>query len=213
MSALIAKEIYSFFKEQKIYIIFGIIMLIFEATNAPEVCMVFIIVSGTFASTSIITDERSGWDKTSKLLPVSNAAAVAAKYIYGSMHIILSSALFSAVIVLSGKPKGTIAVCIIAMIFASLLQAVDLPLGYVFSSNARTIACCLLTGLIYGIAAGFMPYEKGDVLNSDILNSAVFKMIFSAKPITLFLLALAVTIVLNVISYLISLVIFSRKEF
>ena len=60
MSALIAKEIYSFFKEQKIYIIFGIIMLICALNKAPEVYMVFIIVSGMFASTSIITDERSG---------------------------------------------------------------------------------------------------------------------------------------------------------
>lgn len=212
MSALITKEIYSFFKEQKIYIFIDIIFLICAFLHVPEVSMFMILASGMFASSSIMTDEKSGWDKTSKLLPVSNAAAVASKYVFGSIMIILTAVMFSAVIILSGKSVTAAVICVVAAVLAALLQAVNIPLIYIFSTNARTIANCVITGVIYAGAAFFLPYENGDALNNDIFNSPILKTIFSAKPITLITAAFAIVIVLNIISYFISAAVFSRKE-
>lgn len=210
MKALILKDLFSLKKHVKwtllTILFFLVISFVFE-NGLLLIALAFIF--GTIQVTAVFQfDEMSSWDKFANTLPISKADIVKSKYLLGI--------LFSVAFILIITP----------VVFISNALTTNLPVSSVVS-----ILCLVVFGSLFILSILLPVYinfgtQKGRILLFSIVFLPIFSMGFIVEGISNLQVKMSLETVLRlgyispifaiatlVISYLISINVYTRKEY
>lgn len=202
MKGLLLKDFYTLIKQLKFFLLIILFMALIPNTSMAP----FAIIYAVMLPVSILGyDERSKWDRYAAMLPYSRKNIVLSKYVIGYLGLTMSSLLTITAKVVYDHVKGNTLepgyfyeigalVC-----FALLFLSINLPFMYKFGVEKGRLAFLALTAvMVFGIMFLADRIEKGSILGS-------FDGIEYIVPL--------VVILANVISILVSIRIYEKKEF
>ena len=211
MNALIWKDLYAIKGQLKsaIYLLLFFMMLTFFFDMGPVVVMLAVLFGSMQVMTSFTFDEMSKWDKYALTLPVSRRDIITSKYLLGLLLTVGSA----------------IIICPVILLFNIFFES--FTVGELFSILCTTSAGALLMlSLLIPIFLKFGTQKGRFVLFAVVFFPAFFTNFFSEylmrlsvylPPMeTLKVLGYAAPLFMLiplVISYFISVIIYSNKEF
>ena len=210
MKGLVLKDMFNLWKSVKqMVIVLAVISICIIMSGGgdgmPAVCG---IIAVSLVITTFAIDERCGWPKFALTMPISKMAYVAAKYIT-AVVLCLAGVLFGTIVaVAAGSIAGNFdlplmwenfaAGIIAALIFSGIIIPLMLKFG---TENARII----LIGIV-GVPS-LALWAIGRKVDLDGIE------ITSDAEIAIGICLVVATIIINVVSYFISLRIMNKKEF
>lgn len=163
------------------------------------------LMLSTFAGARIRADEASGWNRYSRLLPLSGKTVVTTYYITTYVTTLLSTALYTvAALIVRYAVRGTYPVfptVLLMVIVPSLMAVISIPLTLRFGSLKAPIVQMILIALM--VAVGVTILGEGTNMAIQILE------VNTALTATV---ALVVTAVTAVVSWFISVRVYERRE-
>ncbi|MCM1132615.1 MAG: ABC-2 transporter permease [Ruminococcus flavefaciens] len=207
MKGLLLKE---FIMLRKSWFAFTLLIAVFSAIAVWSGELQMLLIAPLFVSIWLFSflgmDEQSRWKQYSATLPYERSTFVSSKYL---IMIILNavSVVFITVCYLIASAVGKaefsgsyLLMLIIFAVFIGLIYpTIILPLNYRFSTEKSRIILMIINGAMGGVSVTLMQ----NVISSDIVSSI-------AKYIPLIILA--VTAVLFVLSWLLSIRIYEKKD-
>lgn len=203
MTGLLLKDIYTIFKQMKIFV-----LIVFVLACIPGYSMLTfaLVYSAMLPMTALAYDERSGWDKLAATMPYTTAELVLSKYLLG--YLMIAAATLTATVVQyiltavgMTEPLEDAFMQIAAAIgLALFFEAVVLPLMIRFGvEKGRVIFIGLGAVIGVSIAASYKSIDSFKFPEDLNLNTAAIA-------------AFLVLIVLSALSILISVKAYARKK-
>lgn len=205
MRGLILKDLYNLKKHSTIYIILLIFYLIIGISNEnfSMFSSMMAIIAAILPITAMAYDEKSKWDRYALTMPVSRPDIVASKYILGLIFLLLAfliSMLFNIIIfkidfiesLLANSVSLSVGIVIISFIF---------PIMFKYGVEKGR----LLMMLVLFAPTGIIVLLSKIGLNPEVINKEIIEKLLYLFPI--------LAIVLLILSYLVSLSIYRKKEF
>lgn len=210
MKGLVLKDIFgikSFLKGTLMSIII-ISACFFFSVGTEGIIAAVAIICATMIVTTYTLDERYGWQKFAMAMPVSAKQYVGAKYI---VNLIFCTA-------------GVAVGAIIALLLQAYKHAVDIPA--LLAVCAAALGICLLFGVFIIPLLTYFGAEKARLIMMGVIaiptvlayvvldKVDLSSMVFTDAQVKLILAGVIAAVILIVLlSYLISVKIFQRKEF
>ena len=204
MSGLLIKDFYTIVKQLRLVLIFLVIMVAIPGINQSAFAMIYFAM---MPITVMAYDERCKWDSLAATMPYSSRNIVLSKYLLGYIGMGAVSLLsLAAHFVIKRIQHGTL----------TMEEMLAVPL----------IACVALTLLAINLPFIFwMGVEKGRIIFMLLIATTVFSMMMvgdqvkqvlaanTMSPSLLLGLAVAITLLVNLISIAISNAVYVRKTY
>ena len=208
MRGLIIKDCLTLVKQMKIFLV---IIVIFSIVPGYNMSAFAIIYSALLPMTALAYDERSKWDVLAAMMPYRPRDIVVSKYLLGIGAVIaaaviscIAQAVISAVRHTAMDPEFFAGSAI--MLCAGLIMlSVLLPFMFRFGVEKGRIAMFVIVGLA-AVAAAFLSGRSDE-------GSAYYASMSSASVTTTAGAVAAAAVVILIVSILISIRIYSKKEF
>ncbi|HHT92869.1 MAG TPA: ABC-2 transporter permease [Clostridia bacterium] len=201
MKGLLLKDFYTLIKQVRFFLLVLLFMALLPGTSMAP----FVILYAVMLPVSILGyDERAKWDRYAAMLPYTKKSIVLSKYIMGYAGLILASLLTVTAHVVYANIKGSVPelgyfyeigvlVCI-----ALFYLAVHLPFMYKFGvEKGRLVFLALTAVVVFGLMYLSDKISKGLMLD----------------PYDLLAYIIPVAITANLVSILVSIRIYEKKEF
>ena len=153
--------------------------------------------------TALAYDERSKWDNLAVMMPYTAANIVQSKYILGYIAVMAAGLLSASASIITRLYKSWCSklkhISILIVVRCSHFQALNLPFMFKFGVEKGRLAffifigACVAVGLVFGNRL------------MEILSSV------SNSPTLVLLIALIVTVVINIISIRVSTVLYKKR--
>ena len=214
MKGLLKKEWFVLWNKP-ILIILPVLMFTVMGIAAKSLMLILYLplYAGILPVSLITTDETSRWERFALGMPYSRKALVSAKYLM-SILLVLAGTLLSAVLLLFIWSSGFTAQQCVLMIAALtagslLLPSVLLPLNLKFGTAKARLALGVLLAVCGCLSATSLNREGEDVQFNLFAKIAAWGL----SPALLTVLLLAAAVILTTVSWLISMIIYKRKQF
>lgn len=198
MGGLLLKDFYVLTKQVKLFIL---IVILFAMLPGGQWSAFAIMYAAMMPITTLGYDEQSKWGKLAAMMPYTVKQIVLSKYLLGYIAVLAISLLAAAAQFVYGTIKGTgvsdgSLIAIVAMaVVAIFLQAVNLPLMFKMGvEKGRLIFMVLTVGVVLGAIA--LLDENIQIPNIDTIITVVGVGV----------------VVLNVVSILLSIKLYSNKN-
>ncbi len=210
MFLLIKKELTANVRYMLIGIlVFVVYMFIFSATDVGPFMISVVFCYYALSTTNLILDERYKIELLMSTLPIRRRDIVISKYLLLAVIFIGSFVLYTLIAFVSRQlgykviPPLTLISTSVGLLTISIFNGIMLPLAYKFGAQATRYVSFILF---------FAAFFLSSFLNKIDLSGIIgLPENLSEKELGLLLIALAV--VINVISYIISSSIYAKKDF
>ncbi len=203
MKGLLIKDFYTLTKQLKIFLVIIVLFTFMQGSSAYSFAILY---SAMLPITALAYDERSKWDKLAAMMPYSTSTLVLGKYLLGYICV-AAAAILSIIIkvVLSLYTKKPFPIEIFVemlpvVCFASMLQAFNLPFMFKMGvEKGRLIFLAFIAIIVFGGTA-----FKDEAAQWLVSQQADF--------MSLAVVVLLLTMIINVISIALSIRIYKHKE-
>ncbi|MGI6753295.1 MAG: ABC-2 transporter permease [Eubacteriales bacterium] len=202
MKGLLLKDYYALTKQMKFFIL---LIIIFACLPGLSVSSFALFYAAMLPITALAYDERSKWDNLAVMMPYTAANIVQSKYILGYIAVMAAGLLSASASIIAGyinhvvlETETYISILIVTCV-AVIFQALNLPFMFKFGVEKGRLAffifigACVAVGLVFGNRL------------MEILSSV------SNSPTLVLLIALIVTVVINIISIRVSTVLYKKR--
>ena len=205
MKGLLLKDFYMIWKYFKMYFLVDIVFILisFFSDNNIMFVTIPIMLSGIMPITLLAYDERSRWTEYCGALPYSGAQIVSAKYLVGLiMQAATSFAVFISLLIkddtfISGHSEEILMSVIAMFIIALMFPSICMPFSLKFGTEKGRLIYYVVIAAVAG--AVMLSMESTDEIPYKLQSNTV-----PLIPIGL--------IVLYVLSWLLSVVLYNHKE-
>ncbi len=202
MKGLLLKDGYTLLRQAKFFVC---MIVMFAIIPDKAVSAASVVYAAMLPVTALAYDQRAKWDSLATMMPYSVRNLVLSKYVLGYIGIALavifvSAARFAAGVVLhtAAAPESYLSLLFTAVI-ATLILAFNLPLMFRFGVERGRMA--FVTVLMIGSAVSFGAKEK------IFTFSAVSAMGLEG----LVLIAVLLTVFINIVSVFLSMTFYKRR--
>lgn len=203
MKGLLLKDIFVLVKQLRYFLI---LILVFSFTSNSAQRSIPIAFASIMPLTALAYDERSKWDVLAAMMPYSRKAIVGEKYLLGYLLILLTAVI--QIVFLGGKCLVTKAnfelteliTLVATMVLVTVILSLILPFSFRFGTEKGRISLILFYLVFLG--AGTM------LVNSQ----AEVGIIFPSDPTVLVLGFIVTVILINLLSFRLSLRIYRKKS-
>ena len=208
MKGLITKDLFMIVKYFKLYFLLDVIFIIaaFLSPETVSFMMVPVLISGIIPISLLAYDERSRWTEYSGTLPYSRTQIVSAKYLMGLLMQSVLCAVLYIMLLITGAyhgnfdPAGSAVTVMMLFVFAAFFPAVCLPFCFAFGTEKGRYACMAFIGAFIAVSVTLGSTNvSGDITTQDLA--------MTIPPIIW-----AVVIAVYALSWLLSILIYSKKE-
>lgn len=205
MKGLLIKEFYMAVKYYKLSLLIGIVFIAVSFVSKENLAFLIfpVLISGMLPVTMLGYDEKFKWTHYSGALPYSAAQLVSVKYLFGLLVQAASSLLVFAAVFVRNKVMEYAAI--------SLSDAVIL-VGGIFVISLIMPALCLPFCFKFGTEKGRIVY----IISMCALGAGIMSFIPEGEiPVSTnlpVLIVIAAAAVIYVLSWLISIAVYSRSE-
>ena len=205
MKGLLLKDFFTLSKSLRIFLV---LILLFACMPGYNMAIFAVVYASLLPVTALSYDERCKWDTLAAMSPYSPAEMVISKYLLGYVGILLASVLaltvHSVYGLFSSSPDGGYISSIAGGAASGLLiLALTLPAMYKFGVEKGRIAFFVILAVTFGAVAGLSALaDKGELSR--------FSLQMGTGTGIVILLAV---LLLNVLSILLSIRFYSRREF
>ena len=205
MKGLLLKDFFTLSKSLRIFLV---LILLFACMPGYNMAIFAVVYASLLPVTALSYDERCKWDTLAAMSPYSPAEMVISKYLLGYVGILLASILaltvHSVYGLFSSSPDGGYISSIAGGAASGLLiLALTLPAMYKFGVEKGRIAFFVILAVTFGAVAGLSALaDKGELTR--------FSLQMGTGTGIVILLAV---LLLNVLSILLSIRFYSRREF
>ncbi len=198
MKGLLLKDIYTLGKQMKLFLV---LILVFAVMPGHSMSAFSIMYAAMLPMSTLAYDERAKWDTLASMMPYSTTDIVFSKYLLGYLAVGCAT-LFSFIVQITFsllrqapiESEGIISSLIVA-VFATLLQAIDLPMQFKLGAERGRILFIIIT----------VAMTMAIVTFSDTLTNQLFAILNQGSGLFLMvLLCIALTLVLNAASIFLS---------
>ncbi|MGN1030149.1 MAG: ABC-2 transporter permease [Butyricicoccaceae bacterium] len=210
MKSLIYKDFCALLSTLKFVIIF---LLLFGILYGNFSCAFMTAYCAILATTSLNLDESTHWNRYAVILPVSRKQLVLEKYLLMLGLTFLGAAIallrVGMGVLIGGRfsidPMDGVITILVAACVGILMNAVSIPITFRFGiAKAKIFLIALFAVVFGGLAVVAMADENHSIPSITLSQSFVTLLPF---------LVIAFTIICMIVSYLISVWIFEKKEF
>ena len=201
MKSLLLKDFYQLLCHFKVFCIVAVLFLVVVAVNGANLFAAIYLsaVIGITPMTLLAYDESSGWDIYAQTLPCTVAQLVAVKYIIGLVLNMAALLVLTLVIVLAGHGWGSLIIMTLTqLIFSLMVMALTLPLSFKFGTNKGRVIYWALMLIFIGI--GRVIYKVLDIWGVGIGTLSL-------------LAALGVAMIIYLLSWLLSVRFYKKRQF
>ncbi len=207
MKALLIKDFYMLIKQMKTFII---LILVFAIMPGTSVTAFAIVYSAMIPMTAIAYDEGCKWNRFAAMMPYSVKILVFEKYLFGYIMVVLAAILSALSELISGLVTGEgfsvekLTVIMAVVCVALIMQALNLPFIYKLGVEKGRFVYLAFFVLVFAVLGLF-----------EINTVPVIGMLpnIQISILLLGLLLLAVTIICNVGSVLLSARFYEKKNY
>ena len=205
MKGLLLKDFFTLSKSLRMFLL---LILVFACLPGYNMAIFAVVYASLLPVTALSYDERCKWDTLAAMSPYSPAEMVISKYLLGYVGILLASVLaltvHSVYGLFSSSPDGGYISSIAGGAASGLLiLALTLPAMYKFGVEKGRIAFFVILAVTFGAVAGLSALaDKGELTR--------FSLQMGTGTGIVILLAV---LLLNVLSILLSIRFYSRREF
>ena len=205
MKGLLLKDFFTLSKSLRMFLL---LILVFACMPGYNMAIFAVVYASLLPVTALSYDERCKWDTLAAMSPYSPAEMVISKYLLGYVGILLASVLaltvHSVYGLFSSSPDGGYISSIAGGAASGLLiLALTLPAMYKFGVEKGRIAFFVILAVTFGCVAGLSALaDKGELTR--------FSLQMGTGTGIVILLAV---LLLNVLSILLSIRFYSRREF
>ena len=205
MKGLLLKDFFTLSKSLRMFLL---LILVFACMPGYNMAIFAVVYASLLPVTALSYDERCKWDTLAAMSPYSPAEMVISKYLLGYVGILLASVLaltvHSVYGLFSSSPDGGYISSIAGGAASGLLiLALTLPAMYKFGVEKGRIAFFVILAVTFGAVAGLSALaDKGELTR--------FSLQMGTGTGIVILLAV---LLLNVLSILLSIRFYSRREF
>lgn len=240
MKGLLIKDFKILLKSKYIFILITLICsmlilaigkLFFDFKNFPSIIgliVFFQMISTFFASYSILfilqNDEKCGWDKCEIILPVSKKMLVAEKYIVPYIFVAINALMNSLIFNIEYLSQLTTVGLFIESFLhdfsiGMIIPLMAVPLYYKFGYyKSKFVQILVFIIIMYSFIFGISIFPDGSSIMRKIISMISIQI--NVYPLNLFIerfseifFDLLFIVILNLISYSLSLFFYKRKEF
>lgn len=209
MKGLLTKEFIMLKKQWFVISLFVLMFGIVGIVSGTPSMMLMIPLFMSVYQSNILADEMSKWQQYAVVLPYGRKNIISSKYLYIAI-IALCSTLFITlcytISALIGRISCSLSECLIisicSLVTGLVYPAIILPLSYKFNSDKGRFLLMIINGSFGGIFAVFS------------INENVYNSFLGLVDIVKFLpfIALALVVILYIISWQISVKIYEKRE-
>lgn len=205
MKGLLLKDFFTLSKSLRMFLL---LILVFACMPGYNMAIFAVVYASLLPVTALSYDERCKWDTLAAMSPYSPAEMVISKYLLGYIGILFSAALALTVHAVYGafssSPDGGYISSIAGGAVSGLLIiALTMPAMYKFGVEKGRIAFFVILAVTFGAVAGLSALaDKGELTR--------FSLQMGTGTGIVILLAV---LLLNVLSILLSIRFYSRREF
>lgn len=202
MKGLLIKDLYNF-KMQSSFLLFILVFGAFFTYVNGNVSFLVLILGISLPINAIAFDEKANWDKYALTMPVSRKDMVVSKYLLSV--VLLAATTFLSIILLlvlrKGDLESNLAANIGSFFAGMMLVSLLLPLCFKFGTEKGRIL--LMVGVFGGVGIGSLFINIGTKMPFTLNGVPFYKVAWVVSSVILLLF---------VISMLISIRIYERKE-
>lgn len=205
MKGLLLKDFYTLGKSLRMFLV---LILIFACMPGSNMAIFAVVYASLLPVTALSYDERCKWDTLAAMSPYSPAEMVISKYLLGYIGILFAAALALTVHAVYGlfsasPDTGYISSIAGGAVSGLLIIALTMPAMYKFGVEKGRIAFFVILAVTFGAVAGLSALaDKGELTR--------FSLQMGTGTGIVILLAV---LLLNVLSILLSIRFYSRREF
>ena len=205
MKGLLLKDFFTLSKSLRIFLV---LILLFACMPGYNMAIFAVVYASLLPVTALSYDERCKWDTLAAMSPYSPADMVVSKYLLGYIGILFAAVLALAVhaiygIFSSSSDTGYISSILGGAVSGLLIIALTMPAMYKFGVEKGRIAFFVILAVTFGAVAGLSVLsDKGELSR--------FSLRLGAGTGIVILLAV---ILLNVVSIILSIRFYSKREF
>ena len=205
MKGLLLKDFFTLSKSLRVFLV---LILLFACMPGYNMAIFAVVYASLLPVTALSYDERCKWDTLAAMSPYSPADMVVSKYLLGYIGILFAAVLALAVhavygIFSSSSDTGYISSILGGAVSGLLIIALTMPAMYKFGVEKGRIAFFVILAVTFGAVAGLSALaDKGELSR--------FSLRLGAGTGIVILLAV---ILLNVVSIILSIRFYSKREF
>ena len=205
MKGLLLKDFFTLSKSLRIFLV---LILLFACMPGYNMAIFAVVYASLLPVTALSYDERCKWDTLAAMSPYSPADMVVSKYLLGYIGILFAAVLALAVhavygIFSSSSDTGYISSILGGAVSGLLIISLTMPAMYKFGVEKGRIAFFVILAVTFGAVAGLSVLsDKGELSR--------FSLRLGAGTGIVILLAV---ILLNVVSIILSIRFYSKREF
>lgn len=206
MKALLIKDFYMLIKQMKIFIIVILVLAIMPGTSVAAFAIVY---SAMIPMTAIAYDEGCKWDRFAAMMPYTVKNLVLEKYVFGYLMVTFAaiisalSKLITGLVTGSGFDVQNLVVIAVVVCIALTMQALNLPFVYKFGVEKGRFVYLAFFVLVFAVLGLFEINIEPDF---STLPNIQISILFLAIAL------LAVTVICNVGSILLSVRFYAKKS-
>lgn len=205
MKGLLLKDFFTLSKSLRMFLL---LILVFACMPGYNMAIFAVVYASLLPVTALSYDERCKWDTLAAMSPYSPAEMVISKYLLGYIGILFSAALALTVHAVYGAfsaspDTGYISSIAGGAVSGLLIIALTMPAMYKFGVEKGRIAFFVILAVTFGAVAGLSALADNGEL-------ARFGLNMGAGTGVVILLAV---LLLNVLSIMLSIKFYSRREF
>lgn len=204
MKGLLLKDIFVLVKRLRYFLI---LILVFSFAGNSTQRSIPIGFAGLLPLTALAYDERSKWNVLAAMMPYSRKAIVGEKYLLGYLLILLTAVIQVAFLVGENLIKKAhldlpeLIMLAVTMVLTTVILSLILPLSFRFGTEKGRIGLILFYLVFLGAGAMLVNSQAG------------VRISFPSDP-TVLILGLIVTVILiNILSFWISLKIYQKESY
>ena len=193
MKALLLKDFYVLRKQMWVY---AIIVLAWGVVPQAWLNLLAVVYGSIIPYSAMAYDQRSRWDKFTRMLPYSDQAAVMSRYVLGWIFILASAAivmLSQGILSQLSIPSAffsalPLRILFVALCIGCLLLALNIPLMLRFGAEKARLVSALTTFLVFastGALSGLADAESTAPVMLALPVLAVLAIIATAVSIPL----------------------------
>lgn len=209
MKGLLTKEFIMLKKQWLIISLFvGLFGMVGIFSGFPTMTLMVPLFMSVYQS-NVLADEMSKWQQYSIVLPYGRKNIISSKYLYIAVISLCSDVFITLCYTISaliGKVDFSLGECLMLMLCAIIAglvyPAIILPLSYKFNSEKGRFLLMIINGLCGGIMAVFSTSENAFNFLAKLVNISEF----------LTFIALALIVIMYIISWQISVKIYEKRD-
>lgn len=204
MKGLLLKDFFVLVKQLRFFLILILIFSFSDNLAQPSMLVAF---ASLMPVTALAYDERSKWDVLAAMMPYSKKTIVGEKYLLGYLLILLTAAI--QIVLQGGRSLFTktsfetadLIVLASTMVLVTVILSLILPFSFRFGTEKGRIGLILFYLVFLGAGTLLVNSQAGERIN------------FPSDPTMLILGFIVTVILINLLSFWISLKIYRKKSY